>query len=82
MKIYKIMHCGIGAKIEPKQLVRKIADKYPNSHPQIKKLQPNYLECVYTPDLIKGIISQKEPFIEDIPFNILVVEKNKGEEKS
>ena len=55
MKIYKISHCGICATIEPKSLVRKIADQYPNSHPKIKRLKPNHLECVYTPDLIKGV---------------------------
>jgi len=70
MKIYKISHCGICATIEPKQLVRKIADKYANSHPEIKKLKPNHLKCVYTPDLIKGVISRKNPFVEEIPFNI------------
>ena len=70
MKIYKVSHCGICATIEPKQLVRKIADKYANSHPEIKKLKPSYLECVYTPDLIKGVISRKDPFVEEIPFNI------------
>jgi len=70
MKIYKISHCGICATIEPKSLVRKITDKYPNSHPEIKKLKPNYLECVYTPDLIKGVISRIDPFVEEIPFNI------------
>ena len=70
MKIYKTTHCGICAKIETKQLVRKIGKQYPNSHPEIKKLKPNYLECVYTSDIVKGIILQKEPFIEDIAFNI------------
>ena len=70
MKIYKVSHCGICATIEPKQLVRKIADKYANSHPEIKKLKPNFLKCVYTPDLIKGVISRKDPFVEEIPFNI------------
>tara|TARA_B100000959_G_scaffold246576_1_gene272173 strand:- start:290 stop:1756 length:1467 start_codon:yes stop_codon:yes gene_type:complete len=70
MKIYKTTHCGICAKIETKQLVRKIGKQYPNSHPEIKKLKPNYLECVYTPNIVKGIILQKEPFIEDIVFNI------------
>ena len=70
MKIYKIIHCGICSPIEPKNIVQKIADEYPKSKPEIKKLKPNNLECVYTPDLIKGVILEKEPFIEDIPFNI------------
>ena len=70
MKIYKTTHCGICAKIETKQLVRKIGKQYPNSHSEIKKLKPNHLECVYTSDIVKGIILQKEPFIEDIVFNI------------